>query len=709
MNEIFKTFIFVAVSAGLAAIAAVSHLRGRVTNETEFALAGKPFYEDFESSAEAKALEVVTVNPDTMELQRFGVQNIEGTWRIPSHHNYPAEAADRLAQAAASAIGITRASVAGKAGDFERLGVVDPLEMDSAKLDDPTPIGQRFTLRDGNGEVLVDLIIGKSAGEVDRAESDPTASAGGKPITYYYVRRPDEKLVYKAVIDLNLSTKFSDWIDPDLLRADSSKIRRINVDNYELKEQPGSFLSQVKALIKEQGDKILLSRKSFSDPWELPDLNLEKEELNSARIQSVLETLGQLTIAGVRPKFKYNNELLLTPDLKFNPALRQEKDVQRAQDAVDEFLNELEDRGFSLAGTQEDLELASASGQLQIGTDEGVLYTLHIGRPIEGTEKEIEIGGAKSVDEVNTEEEKQKIANFQEGEKNRYVMISVAFDDTLLDGKPVKPEAPVEPKKPEGYTPAKPETDKSDQPASADETKAAANEDAAEPKQDKPAEVGTKAEESAKPDESGKSSTKPESEASKQEQQPERDPAFVAYDEAMKAFEQQKIDYELGVTRFEEETKAFDKKIVEGKKLVDELNQRFSDWYYVIRGSNLRTLRLKRADVVQAKADSQETPPPANPAIPNFGQSIPPGAQVPEMKFDPEKTQAPVGGKTERPDTPSESSETKTDSPDTSVPLEKQPEEKATSESKPAEDGKSNSADPSQPAEGPDENQSNGG
>jgi hypothetical protein len=638
MSESAKTLIFTTVAIALACGAFANYRLNQPTDDAKYSLVGKPFFEDYESSSDAVELEVVTIDPDNLSPIRLSVKNDKGTWRIPSHHNYPAEAADRLAETATSAMGITRISLEGTASDFGRLGVIDPLEMDAVKTDDSTQIGNRFTLRDANGEPLVDLIIGKPAGEVPRS-----AAAGNiqsKPATYYYVRRPDEQMVYKALININLSTKFSDWIDPDLLRVDPGKVVRLNVDNYELKEQTSGFLGQVRALVKEQGDKVLLSRKSFTDAWELAGLNAEKDQINLGRVQSTLEILSQLTIAGVRPKFKYKDHLLLTPDLKFNVVPEMEKNVEETQAALAQFQEELEDRGFNFAGTQEKLMIASANGELQVGTDDGVLYTLHIGRTIEGNEKEIEIGGAKSVDDIDTAEEKEKIANYQEGEKSRYLMVRVSFDESLLGARPTKPIAPVEPTKPDGYTPPeKTESKSPDNLTSADETGQSPKETDAEKtkelaegeKQDGEKQDGEN--QDGEKQDGEKQDGEKQDDSTEKKAEPTRDPAFDAYDAAMAVYEQQKIEFELGSTRFEEELKEFEDKIVEGKKLVDELNERFGDWYYVIRGSNLRTLKLVRADVTQPRADLKPEAPPTVPAPPNFSQ--PPTGDQPELKFEP--------------------------------------------------------------------------
>ena len=612
MNEIQKTAAFILTAFVLAAGSLFHHLNSRPRAGIENELVGKPFFEAFDSSTQAAALEVFAVDPETLARQSFRVRNEKGVWIIPSHHNYPAEATNRLAETATSVMGIVRESLAGSRADFARLGVLDPTAIDEAEIDDPESVGQRITLRDSAGEVLVDFIIGKPAGEISEADLDPAIISGSDTLKYYYIRHRDEQQVYKARLDIDLSTRFSDWIDPDLLRLDTQKVVRIDVDNYQLTEERQGLFGQVKALFKEQGDRIILNRDSFTTPWTMDGLDKLREELNSTRIVSTLEILSDLIITGVRPKFKYNDQLLLTPDLQLNRIPELEQNIPEAQAAVDRFQEELDNLGFSLAGTQDQLEIASANGQIQIGTNEGVLYTLQIGKVVEGEANEIEIGGAKSVEDIDTEEEMERIASYQEEERNRYVMIRVSFDETLLGPAPQKPAAPVEPTQPDGYQP--PEDLEAKEEQSADQ----ADDNSQQQGDDKQQE----------------SAATEQQETDQDDQPPARDPAFVAYDQAMAEYRQAKIDYELELTRYEDQNLEHQKRVAEGKVLVDILNQRFGDWYYVVKGSNLRALQFTREDIVRISELDEVDDFNAAGSLPNFGIPQIPNISFPEIEED---------------------------------------------------------------------------
>ena len=617
MNESKTTIIFVAVAAVFALAAVGSQYLNRPTNSADFELVGKPFFEDFTSASQAQSLEVSAVDPESARLKRFSVVNQDGLWRIPSHYDYPAEAAARLATTASSIMGIERESLAGRlAKEHERLGVLNPLADD---IEDPEGVGKRITLKDSSGEVVVDYIVGKEAGEVVLSETDQPFGARGNE-KYYYVRRPDEQQTYKVKLDIDLSTRFSDWIDPDLLRVDRNDITRIQIDNYSLEEDRSNPLVQNKALFKSQGDKLDISRKSSTDPWELVGLDAASEELQNSRINEMLGVFDQMEIAGVRPKYKYKDHLLLTPDLKLNRIPEMEKNPQEFSRAISRLQNELDQKGFNLAGNAQKMELVSQNGDLEIGTQTGVVYTLHVGQAFDGDEAEIEIGSqgdtdsdSDSGDSQENDDGKSTTVTDQdpanggdEGDeekpeeaKNRYLMVRVSFDESLIKPKPVAPEPPVEPVKPEGYSP--------------------------------PVEEPEKTEESGDPDPDGV--VKPPT-----DEEPARSPEFEAYDKAIKAFENQKLEFEMAQTKFKSDTEEFAKKVEDGKKLVDELNERFGDWYYVITGDNLNTLQTERVDLVAEKekpADDPALPPRPNISFPdlpnaNDGPGDKPKAAQPE-------------------------------------------------------------------------------
>ena len=701
MNESKKTIAFVAMAAVMSLAAVSSHFLNRPTNSGDFELLGQAFFPEFESASQAQSLEVAAIDADSAQLKRFSVRNQGGLWRIPTHYDYPAEAAARLATTASSVMGITRESLAGRlASEHERLGVIDPL---SDEAEDPESVGKRITLKDASDEIVIDYIVGKEAGEVVLSATErPYGNQGNEK--YYYVRRPDEAQTYKVKLDIDLSTKFSDWIEPDLLRLRPNDVTRLSIDNYTLQEDRSNPLAQTAALFKSQGDKLDLARASNTDSWKLEGLAEESEELQTSRITKILGVLDQMKIAGVRPKFKYKDQLLLTADLKLNQQPEFEKDPQGFGLAINRLQVELEQKGFNLAGSAEKMELVAVHGDMAVGTDKGILYTLHVGKALEGDETEIEIGSkndsndepselepSESSSDENTEgdsedgESKDGDAKDSEDDgkdeadsesdpkpeaKNKYLMVRVSFDESLILPKPLKPIEPVKPEAPEGYQPPA-----DDQPKEGDS--------------DDPAE----GEESGDESDDSDAAEKPPADV-----KPERNPEFVKHDEAVKGYEQQMLEFEMGMSRFEDETKAYDKKVEEGKALVDELNQRFGDWYYVVSGDNLSTLQTKRADLVELKDPpkgdgSKPTTPRPNISFPGL-----PGADE-GLKTEKE-VDAPTGdlSKDDQPKAEKPKSEDKTESePEDSAPKKPAPDkseaDKSDSQTEP-EKGDSEKSEP---------------
>ncbi|MFT5300440.1 MAG: hypothetical protein ACI814_001217 [Mariniblastus sp.] len=597
MSESIKTIGFISAAALMALAAVGSNFMNRPTNSSEFELVGQPFFEAFESAAQAQSLEVVVVDKDSAKLKRFSVESQNGTWRIPSQYNYPAEAADRLASTASSVIGIQRDSLAGRlVNEHERLGVVDPL---GDQVEDPESIGQRLTLKDAAGDVVVDYIIGKQAGDVFVPTAENPYPPEDAPVgeKYYYVRRADEQQTYKVAMSIDLSTKFTDWIDPDLLKVNANEVTKIFVDNYTMIADRST-----NSLIKTKGEKIDISRTSSTEPWELLGLNSDFEELNNSKVTEILGILDEIEIAGVRPKFKHQDNLLLTSDLKFNSAAKFEQ-TPALQDAIMKMRTELAQKGFNLAGTAQELKLVSQNGDLYVGTEKGVVYTLHIGSPFEGDESSIEFDAgaavksdADSADEAAPNDEDSVTSDALTTAKNRYLMIRVEFDESLIYPALVTPVKPIEPTTPEGYEPAKTPTSPVPGVATTDD------ETPGPPPVDDPN---------------------------------ERSAEFLAYDKAVVVYADQMIEFEVAKTRFEEESEIFANKVTAGELLVDELNQRFKDWYYVITGENLKTLQVKREDVVNKIEPPAEKP--AAPGAPLDFPSLPGEGSEPKVPSDLQK------------------------------------------------------------------------
>ena len=290
---------------------------------------------------------------------------------------------------------------------------------------------------------------------------------------YFYVRRPDENQTYKVELDIDLSTRFSDWIRPDLLQIEPTEVRKISIDNYEMKEERASPLSAPQ-LFKMQGEKMEFTRDDDIGPWNMSGINEQTETLDNAKINQLVTGLDELRIVGVRPKTMFDGLQVLTPSLKLNNEVIQrfKANPQEFQELINRVQFELEEYGFNLApapGGGQELMLVSETGEMSIGTDKGVVYSLQFGKPVSGQDRAIEMGGASpgvsgsvakgeapetDPDSTTDAANSGPAEDSAEQVNNRFLMIRVNFDETLIAGKPLKPTAPTAPVKPADYVPA---------------------------------------------------------------------------------------------------------------------------------------------------------------------------------------------------------------------------------------------------------------
>ena len=532
-------------------------------------LLGTEFYPEFSSTEAARSLEVSAVDAESGSLKRFIVTSNGDLWRIPTHYDYPAEAAARIAETSASVMGLERQALVGRSeSEFEKFGVVDPLSED---IEDPETVGTRITLKDSNSEILVDYIIGDEI-EVEPANARRSQDFNEQtPRNDFYIRRAEDSQTYRVSLDVDLSTRFSDWIDPDLLRISQNDVTFISIDNYKIEERGAGAFGRIKQLFKNDGDKISMRRSSPAAKWSIGDIHPTNEEVNLERINEILGVLDQMKIVGVRPKFKFNGKQLLSADLELAEIPELDSDAEKKSYAIQALQSDLAEKGFNFGGTQEKLELLSENGELEFGTTGGLRFRLHVGAVVSGDDQAIEIGttagDGESTNESDLESDESAEDKKSGDESNRFLFVRVSFDEELLDDKPVEPTMPEEPSKPEGYVAfVAPQT------------------------------PGESAGDDAQSDES-ETSTGDDDE--KAEPVDDRDPKFIAYDKAMKEYETAKSEHEMDLTRFKQDTEAFEEKVEEGKALVKELNERFGDWFYVISAENLKTIQSKREDLVK--------------------------------------------------------------------------------------------------------------
>lgn len=365
-------------------------------DEGVFEEQGEKFFPDFTDPLAATSLEVIEYVESQAMQKPFKVHWKDGRWTIPSHHDYPADAKDRLKKTAAAVIDLVKDALrSDRKEDHEALGVLDP-------LDPKAPLkgrGKRVTLRDKNGRVLADLIIG--------------ASAGREGVRY--ARVPGQNRVYATRFKEEISAKFSDWIETDLLQLDAWQIAKIRINSYSIDEAAGEIRNW---------QEIPLS-KSDSGTWSMDGLAAD-EELATDRVNNLTSALDDLKIVGVRPK-----PAGLSEDLK-----RQENIEITRENVIS-----LQRKGFYL--TREGLY--SGEGELNVEMKNGVVYTLRFGEVLVGQGEEIEAGTG----EDRPPEDGQPPAE-KKGTEGRYLMVTARFEPKLLPeptAEEPKPEATEEEKK----------------------------------------------------------------------------------------------------------------------------------------------------------------------------------------------------------------------------------------------------------------------
>ena len=582
MNTNSQTLKFVIAAAVMGGLAGLTSVLSRPTPIDDFANVGKSFFADFKDPNLATAVRVVAFNEDTASSRVFTVQKKDGTWRIPSHHNYPADGEDRLAKTARTLIGVKRGAVASRvAADHERFGVVDPLGEASDTLKGR---GQRLTLMKDSEIAVADLIIGKKLPEGENR---------------YYVRHPEEKETYITELEVDISTKFSDWVEADLLKLDRDDLTKLEAKSTKVDGR--SFSEVVDAT---------LSRANSTDDWALSELNEETEEVNKDDVTAMVNVLDNLKLSGVRRKPELAGKPILQGDLSIAVPPSAANNRQVVNQIIDMVQSSLNSKGFLVYQNHEDndFRLYAKAGELVASLKDGVRFHMSFGNEFEGSDDEIEIGGttAEADDEKSEDEQKPAVPPGSEGAddkekeddkdgekktKSRYLIVRASFSEDLLGPAllvPVKPEVPEGVEVDADGNFVKP----AEEPAEKTEDAAADNAAADNAEKTDDAQADADKADDTNADDANVAAEKTEDAAA--EEKKEEPNLGDIYQRAIEKFRADQKKYESDV-------KDREKKAEEGQKKVDELNDRFADWYYVITEEDFGKLRLSRDQLVKAK------------------------------------------------------------------------------------------------------------
>ena len=346
MNELQKTAVF-CVTAAVLSLAAVVVDPGDVTPDI-FDDQGEPFFPTFTDAQAPKAIEVIDYDEDTATARPLKVEFQDNKWIIPSHHSYPADAEQRLANTAAALMELRKdMTISGRIEDHSEYGVIDPIDTKATTL---TGRGKRVTLRDENNAVLADFVVGK---EVE-------GKAG-----YRYLRVPSQRRTYAVKTDADVSAEFADWIETDLLKINVADIRKISINSYSINERRGTLENQERNTLTKRDDK-----------WRMSGGRTPKD----TKVDALTKALDDLRIVDVQPKPEN-----LTRDLKTKEGIRMSMDSVMS----------LRQKGFFITPRG---QLFSNEGEVIVETANGLEYTLRFGEIASGGSLSGADGDAKKAD-----------------------------------------------------------------------------------------------------------------------------------------------------------------------------------------------------------------------------------------------------------------------------------------------------------------------
>jgi hypothetical protein len=657
MSQLNKTLVFIGVAA--VAVLAVFLTRPAELRTDNAGSVGELLFASFVDPFKATDLQILDFNQATGQMQPFEVKQVESKgrtlWSIPSHNNYPADAKDQVAQAASSVMGLKVLGMVGESQeDHELYGVVDPKK---AK-ENSRGVGMRVTLRDKQGKDLAALIVGK---EVPR-------QAGQR-----YVRVVDQNPVYVVAMKTDaLSTRFDRWIEKSLLQISPWDMSKLWIRDHAVDEAMGQLIQRGELVLqyndtgKPQWELLESRTLNAKGEWESVKLAAD-EELNTAKLDELKNALPELQIVDVVRKPE-----VFSADLK---AKGDKSNLSKYRDILGEY-------GFHWANVGDGAELYSNNGEVRVLMKDGVEYILRFGDiafdSAGGQAKEAKEGQDAKKDEKGGPG------------LNRYLFVMAQFnqngipkpEEKPLPGDqpapgpaPTKDAAPaVTPPASEGAPAATPPAvapapadapAPSETPKPTEENKPAPEEEkqpvdakptgyaGQNPAEDKPADAkpadnppapdkpaDTKpADAPPTPDKAADqkpadaqppaASNPPPGEAAKPaEGQPaaaagnaNENPIALPTDP--KALEAAREQVEKENKRKREE---YDEKVKAGKKRVEELNERFADWFYVISDDTYRKIHLGKDVLITKKPAEKKDEKAGQP-----GDALPGAPGVPPM------------------------------------------------------------------------------
>ncbi len=624
MNEGRMTAIFAAAAGGALLLAWATKPSTVIEMDDIVKLEiNKPLFKEFDDPEKAASLEIIKYDDALGVVEPFQISRDKGgMWKIPSHFDYPADAAEQVRDATTPLVDLKGLQVvSSQKGDHAYFGVLNP-DSEDLKVSEEKGVGMLVRVKDDKNNVLADLIIGKQA---DKNKQNQR-----------YVRRPSQDAVYLAEISTSaFTTEFRKWIKGDLLGVKSFDITSIGLRDYAILPLQNGKLGMSKNFDADLSydstkSKWTLARMVSYESGQATPVEIgPTQQLKDASLNDLRTAVQGLEIVNVLRKPKG-----LAGDLKADKSLMENE----------ESLKSLYEQGFFPQETATGPEIYATGGETLIGTQDGVRYTLRFG----DSESKL------TTEDERKEDEKEK--SDDASSLRRYLLVTATLDESKfpvpdlqpvpetiddlkkLEGMkeaaaatpasdaatPIAPasENPVPTDKP-ADTPSEPKSEPT--PATADSTPA----EPAAPKVDDAPAPAAETTESPKPNldqcdpqEATGATAQETSPAPAQDKAAEKAADATPPAKPAETEEELKERLEAAKERIAKANQRLlderNEKMAEARKKVLELNARFADWYYVVNEASYKKLKIARDQLIIEKSAATDAAPAGGPGLPNF-------------------------------------------------------------------------------------------
>ena len=210
---------------------------------------------------------------------------------------------------------------------------------------------------------------------------------------YRYIRLPGERRTYSVKTDADVSARFQDWIETDLLKLSAADIRKISIHRYSINETFG---------LVENRETIVLTR--GNGKW-VPEGGGKPRK---GKMDELVNALDVLRIVDVQAK-----PLGLSQDLKTPEGIR----------LSPESMMSLRQKGFFVTPRG---QLLSNEGEVTVEAANGLLYSLRFG--------EVASGGATSSGvppegQTDSKASGKEVAPMKGEGERRYLFITVSYSE----------------------------------------------------------------------------------------------------------------------------------------------------------------------------------------------------------------------------------------------------------------------------------------